>query len=56
MIANIYYWFWHDFLCRKEPFTPQLQRFVKKHKVAVILSAGGVFSFIMWLILHLGDI
>ncbi|APV44189.1 hypothetical protein Dform_00844 [Dehalogenimonas formicexedens] len=30
-IGRAYYWFWHDLLCRQEPFTYQLARNIRRN-------------------------
>ena len=55
-IGKLYYWFWHDFLCRTEPFTHTARRQVKKWWPLWVALGGGSASFLTWFLLHLGGI
>ena len=56
VIANIYYWLWHDFLMRQEPFTYEFRRFKSAHPVIWWTGAAGFSGFWLWLILHVAQI
>lgn len=44
-IGRFYYWFWHDFLRRREPFTWQIARMIRAHGALFWLSfVGGQFA------------
>lgn len=60
MIGKLYHWFWHDFLCRLEPFTFQFRRMSKAHPVVFWGTVGTICSslltglgFMVWFILHI---
>ena len=55
-IGAFYYWYWHDFLCRREPFTHEFRRRLKLQwwVVLVIVVHTIVPAFDCWLLLHLG--
>jgi hypothetical protein len=42
--SGIYYWFWHDFLCRLEPFTHQFRRMAKAHPVVFWGGLGSIMA------------
>lgn len=47
MIAGgrAYYWFWHDLLCRHEPFTWQIARMTRRHGAFFwLVFAGGQYA------------
>ena len=56
-IGRLYYLYWHDWLCRQEPFTYQWRRHIKKHHRFWILFGGIITglstSGLLWLIFHL---
>lgn len=56
LIGRIYYWYWHDFLCRKEAYTYEFRRRLKlAWWVALVIVSHGLFAmFDCWLLLHLG--
>ena len=54
LIGKIYYWWWHDFMCRKEPYTRQARRHVKSWWLLWVIGAGLGGSGIVWFLLHLG--
>ncbi len=43
-VARLYYWFWHDLLCRREPFTYQLARNIRRNGVGF----WAVFIMAQW--------
>jgi len=54
LIGKIYYWWWHDFMCRKEPYTHQARRQVKVWWPLWVIGAGLGGSGVVWFLLHLG--
>ena len=53
-IGKLYYWFWHDFMCRKEPYTHQARRHMASWWLLWVIGAGMGGSGIVWFLLHLG--
>lgn len=60
MIGKIYYWFWHDFLQRKEPFTLQFRRMADARPLVFWGTVGTICSglivgigFMAWFIIHI---
>ena len=59
-MGKLYYWFWHDFLQRLEPFTFQFRRMSKAHPVVFWGTIGticggllGGAGFMAWFISHI---
>ena len=54
LVHKIYYWFWHDIMRRREPYTHQLRRMAKAHPWLFLGAGIGNAAFWTWLLLHLG--
>ena len=56
-LGKIYYYIWHDFLCRLEPFTFQFRRMAKAHPIFFWGTIGtimvGTLGGGIWFILHI---
>jgi hypothetical protein len=48
---KLYYWLWHDFLCRLEPFTFEFRRHVAKWWGLDITLFGIGFGVFIWMLL-----
>jgi len=49
--VNLYYWFWHDFLCRLEPFTFEWRRHVAKWWLVDIIVGALILGAMLYLLL-----
>lgn len=49
--VNPYYWYWHDYRCRLEPWTYEWRRYVKKWWWVVIIKASLITGLVLWLLL-----
>jgi hypothetical protein len=47
-IAKAYYWFWHDFQCRTEPYTYEFRRMAKKYPILWILFPAILIFVYFW--------
>jgi len=54
IIKRLYFWFWHDVMARREPYTSSLRRMAARHPVLFIAAGIGNAGFWTWLLLHLG--
>lgn len=55
--GDMYYWWWHDFVCRLEPYTHQWRRQVAKWWLLdIILAGAGAAAFIWMLCFPLSNI
>ena len=44
-VGRAYYWLWHDVLCRREPFTWQIARLIRRHgAIFWLIYVGGQFA------------
>jgi len=49
--GNAYYWLWHEFLCRLEPFTNEFRRHVAKWWIFDISFFGVCTGVFLWMLL-----
>lgn len=49
--VNPYYWYWHDFKCRLEPFTYEWRRHVQKWWIVDLVLAGILLGLLLWFLL-----
>ncbi|MBU0964706.1 hypothetical protein KKC06_06730 [Patescibacteria group bacterium] len=49
--GKLYYWLWHDFLCRLEPFTYEFRRHVAKWWLLDIIFFGVTTGVFLWMLL-----
>jgi len=49
--ANPYYWYWHDYRCRLEPWTSEWRRHVEKWPFIPIVKLTTGAGFCLWLLL-----
>ncbi len=48
---NPYYWYWHDYRCRLEPWTFEWRRYVKKWWWVILIKTAIVATSLIWLLL-----
>jgi hypothetical protein len=48
----MYYWWWHDFVCRLEPYTYEFRRHVAKWWWLDIVFFGIGFGVFLWMLLY----
>ena len=48
---NPYYWYWHDYRCRLEPWTSEWRRYAKKWWGVILIKAGLLIGALLWLLL-----
>jgi len=49
-LAINYYWYWHDYRCRQEPWTHEWIRFVKKWWWMVLIKVGPFIGLVLCLL------
>lgn len=48
---NPYYWWWHDYRCRLEPWTFEWRRYARKWWRVILIKTALWAGFFIWLLL-----
>ena len=49
-MLNLYYWYWHDYRCRLEPWTYEWRRYTKKWWWVILIKVGILAGVVLWLL------